>query len=264
MKKKKSIVVFLLLLLLLLILTSCSKNKSTLNISQNQGDFLKTKPETITSKYNIKYSGDFFIRLHFYLKKGKVDWEVKNSKGDIVLRGYVINENGTTYRQLTYPLNFSEELKRKKAVKPTSDTTVEIFNAEDKVDEEMRPFYLSNLNYQSMNQIIGEVGYHGKVKGKVVKIGWNDAIDEKLHLIDENTILVVPQTTPAYVAILSRCKGLIVDEGGVIGHASIVSREMEIPSIIGTKYATKVFSDGDLVEIDTNRKIVRKLLLKEG
>jgi len=131
MKKKKSIVVFLLLLLLLLILTSCSKSESALNISQSQGDFLKTKPETITSKYDIKYSGDFFIRLHFYLKKGKVDWEVENSKGDIVLRGYVINENGTTYRQLTYPLNFSEDLKQKKAVKPTSDTTVEIFNTED-------------------------------------------------------------------------------------------------------------------------------------
>jgi pyruvate,water dikinase len=61
--------------------------------------------------------------------------------------------------------------------------------------------------------------------------------------------------------LLNKCIGLITDEGGITSHASIVSRELQIPSIIGTKVATKVFSDGDLIEIDTSKNIAIKIAL---
>ena len=44
-------------------------------------------------------------------------------------------------------------------------------------------------------------------------------------------------------------------------HAAIVSREMNIPCVIGTKIATKVLKDGDLVEVDSNEGKIR--ILKE-
>lgn len=42
-------------------------------------------------------------------------------------------------------------------------------------------------------------------------------------------------------------------------HAAIISREMKIPCIVGTRDATQVFQDGDLVAVDTEKGIVRKL-----
>ena len=52
--------------------------------------------------------------------------------------------------------------------------------------------------------------------------------------------------------------GLVTDEGGITSHAAIVSRELKKPCIIGTKVATKVFRDGDIVEVDANTGIISK------
>lgn len=51
----------------------------------------------------------------------------------------------------------------------------------------------------------------------------------------------------------------IIDEVGILCHAAIVSREFKIPCIVGTKFATKVFKDGDLVEVDADKGVVRKI-----
>ena len=53
--------------------------------------------------------------------------------------------------------------------------------------------------------------------------------------------------------------GIITNEGGITSHAAIVSRELGIPCIIGTKIATKVLKDGDLVEVDADNGVVRIL-----
>ena len=60
---------------------------------------------------------------------------------------------------------------------------------------------------------------------------------------------------------MRKVKAIITDEGGVTSHAAIVSRELNIPCIIGTKSATQALKDGDMVEIDMERgniKIVYK------
>ncbi|KKR34185.1 MAG: Phosphoenolpyruvate synthase [candidate division CPR2 bacterium GW2011_GWC1_39_9] len=58
---------------------------------------------------------------------------------------------------------------------------------------------------------------------------------------------------------LKRAKAIITDEGGVTCHAAIVSRELNIPSLVGTKVATQVFENGDWVELDTRKGIARLL-----
>ena len=50
---------------------------------------------------------------------------------------------------------------------------------------------------------------------------------------------------------------IVTDEGGIGCHAAIVSRELKIPCIIGTKIATRVLEDGDTVEVDANKGIIR-------
>ncbi len=66
-------------------------------------------------------------------------------------------------------------------------------------------------------------------------------------------------TFPHFIAAMERCAAFVTDEGGILCHAAIVSREMRKPCVIGTKIATKVLKDGDLVEVDATKGIVRKL-----
>ncbi len=47
--------------------------------------------------------------------------------------------------------------------------------------------------------------------------------------------------------------------GGLLCHAAIVSRELGKPCVIGTKFATQILKDGDLVEVDANRGVVKIL-----
>ncbi len=77
----------------------------------------------------------------------------------------------------------------------------------------------------------------------------------------ENSILVAPMTTPEYVFIMKRSMAVITDTGGLTSHAAIVSRELRKPCIVGTKIATKVLRDGDLVEVDANEGVVK--IIKE-
>jgi phosphoenolpyruvate synthase/pyruvate phosphate dikinase len=51
-------------------------------------------------------------------------------------------------------------------------------------------------------------------------------------------------------------KGFVTNEGGLLSHAAIVARELKKPCIIGTKIATKVLKDGDLVEVNADTGVV--------
>jgi phosphoenolpyruvate synthase/pyruvate phosphate dikinase len=59
--------------------------------------------------------------------------------------------------------------------------------------------------------------------------------------------------------VLRKAGAIVTDEGGITSHAAIIARELKIPCIIGTKIATKVLEDGDLVEVDADNGTVRIL-----
>ena len=82
---------------------------------------------------------------------------------------------------------------------------------------------------------------------------------KEIKKIKKGDIIVSPMTTPEYTPILNKVAAIVTDEGGITSHAAVISREMKIPCIIGTKIATKVFKDGYLVEVDANKGIIKKL-----
>jgi len=51
----------------------------------------------------------------------------------------------------------------------------------------------------------------------------------------------------------------VTDEGGITSHAAIIAREMDKPCVIGTRNATKILKDGDLVQVDAVHGVVRIL-----
>jgi pyruvate,water dikinase len=63
-------------------------------------------------------------------------------------------------------------------------------------------------------------------------------------------VLVAPMTTPDWVPTLRRAAALVTDGGGMTCHAAIASRELGIPCIVGTRQATTVLRDGEVVTVD--------------
>lgn len=104
-----------------------------------------------------------------------------------------------------------------------------------------------------------------KFKGTVASQGKKKTIKGKVRIVfdpqdkwfKKGDILVAPMTSPEYVFLMKKSKAIITDAGGLTSHAAIVSREMKIPCIVNTKIATKVLKDGDLVEVDANKGIVK-------
>lgn len=101
----------------------------------------------------------------------------------------------------------------------------------------------------------GTVGFRGIIKGKV-KIVTHTKHLGKVH---EGDILVAQMTFPAFITAMHRAAAFVTDEGGITCHAAIIAREMKKPCVIGTKMATKVFHDGDMVEVDADRGVVKKV-----
>jgi pyruvate,water dikinase len=66
-------------------------------------------------------------------------------------------------------------------------------------------------------------------------------------------------TFPSMIMAMERAAAFVTDEGGILCHAAIIAREMKKPCVIATKNATKAFKDGDLIEVDANTGIVRKI-----
>jgi phosphoenolpyruvate synthase/pyruvate phosphate dikinase len=107
----------------------------------------------------------------------------------------------------------------------------------------------------SQDIIKGVVANKGKATGKVVvALGTVD-----FHKITKGCILVAHMTAPWYTPYIPKVKAIVTDEGGIGTHAAVISREFGIPCIIGTKIATKVLKDGDMVEVDADNGIVRKI-----
>lgn len=97
--------------------------------------------------------------------------------------------------------------------------------------------------------------YAKKIKGRVQVI--KDLKD--LTKFKKGNILVTPTTLPPYNNILITAKGIITDEGGLLSHAAVISREFKIPGIVGTRVATQRLKTGQLVELDAIKGVVKIL-----
>ena len=80
-------------------------------------------------------------------------------------------------------------------------------------------------------------------------------IDE-LDKIEEGDVMVTTMTTPDMVPAMRRASGIVTDEGGVTCHASIISRELGIPCVVGTGDATKTLKENTGVTLDGKKGLV--------
>ncbi|MBU1203681.1 MAG: phosphoenolpyruvate synthase [Nanoarchaeota archaeon] len=78
----------------------------------------------------------------------------------------------------------------------------------------------------------------------------------EINKIEKGDILVTEMTNPDYVIAMQKANAIVTDEGGLTSHASIVSREMGIPAIVGTENATQVLKDGQIITVDGGEGVV--------
>lgn len=107
---------------------------------------------------------------------------------------------------------------------------------------------------KNVEEITGLVTSKGKVTGNVRILSGSRHFDS----MQEGEVLVTSMTSPEFIVAMRKASAIITDEGGITCHAAIVSRELGIPCIVGTKVATRIFKDGDLVEVDADKGIVKK------
>ncbi len=107
----------------------------------------------------------------------------------------------------------------------------------------------------SPEEVKGQIAYPGRVIGPVrIMHTYHD-----IKKVEIGDILIANTTHPNYLPAMQKAAAFITNEGGVVSHAAIVAREMKKPCIVGTKNATKVFNNHDLVEVDANKGTVRKI-----
>lgn len=72
----------------------------------------------------------------------------------------------------------------------------------------------------------------------------------KISQFQKGEILVTKMTDPDWVAAFPLASAIVTDEGGKTAHAAIVSRELGIPCIVGTKAASKILKTGQEITVD--------------
>lgn len=102
--------------------------------------------------------------------------------------------------------------------------------------------------------VLGSIAFAGKARG-VARI----ILDPARQQFRDGEVLVTGMTRPEYLPLFRRAAAVVTDAGGVLSHAAITARELKKPCVIGTKIATQVLEDGDLVEVDAERGVVHVL-----
>lgn len=107
---------------------------------------------------------------------------------------------------------------------------------------------LTSISLDKTPIIKGSVAYRGKATGRARII-----LNNKAKNFSSGDVLVSISSSPELMPYILKCSAIITDEGGLGCHAAVISRELKKPCIIGTKIATQVLKDGDLVEVDANK-----------
>jgi len=148
-----------------------------------------------------------------------------------------------------------QELRRRSKSCVIIATEKGFYPAVGKEMEKIKRIILGKNKFSAAEDFRGLSASTGKAIGRVKIVKSSTEIGK----VKQGDILVAVMTRPDYVVAMKKAAAIVTNEGGITSHAAIVSRELGIPCIIGTKIATEVLHDGDLVEVNANHGWVRKM-----
>ena len=86
---------------------------------------------------------------------------------------------------------------------------------------------------------------------------------QQLDMVKEGDVIVTPMTTPDMVLVMGKASAIVTEVGGICCHAAMVSRELEIPCVVGTGNATSILYENMMIEVDGTRGVIFKFSEKE-
>ncbi|MEX0934105.1 MAG: PEP-utilizing enzyme, partial [Candidatus Paceibacterota bacterium] len=115
--------------------------------------------------------------------------------------------------------------------------------------------------HEFYREIKGKTANNGVVRGSakiiIADYGNFDGLKKIMETMNKGDILIAETTSPELMPACSKASAIVTNQGGMMSHAAIVSREMDIPCIVGTSNATDLIKDGDLIEVDGDNGVVR-------
>jgi rifampicin phosphotransferase len=110
------------------------------------------------------------------------------------------------------------------------------------------------------NELRGIASSPGVVRGRV-RVVLDPSLGFELH---PGEVLVAPFTDPAWTPLFVTAAAVVVETGSLLSHASIVARELGLPSVVAVPHATRLLADGQEVEVDGTHGLVRILQHCDG
>ncbi len=144
-------------------------------------------------------------------------------------------------------INFSLLYGVKGRIKALSGRAAHVFLKKFRFQRERRESFGGKL--------FGTCACPGAARGAVRIVNY----PEEMGRMKSGDIMLATQTYPSLVPAMKKAAAIVTEEGGLTCHAAIVSRELKIPCIVGIKGLLTFLKDGDRIEVDANKGVVRKL-----
>lgn len=116
----------------------------------------------------------------------------------------------------------------------------------DKARKFIKRLSIIKENIENIKLLQGDCASSGRARGEVTLVN----TVEDIKKMKEGNVLVSIATNPNLVSAIKKSAAIVTDIGGITCHAAIISRELGIPCVIGTRIATKVLKDGNVVDVD--------------
>ncbi len=238
------------------------KNKQQVILYKINSTDLKTLSITMQklalSRLDLKacWSGCHFYLMPFFKQLANL---AKTELRNIMM--FYTTEDMINLVQNNQPLSREELNNRKEAYLFVKQQNKVIFFSGEKAklarQESLDPFLPTTNNITTFK---GTIANKGKVIGivKLVKVDDLREIIKIAKSLDRNRkqIIVTGMTNPNMIPIIDKVAGIITDEGGMACHAAIISRERNVPCIVGCRIATDILTDGDEIELNADDGIV--------
>lgn len=243
-------------------------DNNTVSILAKRAELLK-KYKISSSIIELIQLCDKYALYHDYRK----EMQMKSIFGNYVLLWEVARRTGNKEEDLIWldceevaglldkPIDKKEVEKRKKAMTVvTLEKGIEVYsgNAAIRKKEELLDTNNTHLVHGTEDtvEIRGEAASPGKVTARVKICA---GVEEALRKIKKGDVLVCGMTLPDYLPAMRKASAIVTDEGGITCHAAIVGRELGKLTIVGCKIATSILKDNDLVEVDGDLGVIRKI-----
>ena len=214
--------------------------ESIKNDSRAKMNLIFFQPGSYRKAFLKKISAQFGVSLEDLSSYGKQD--VVNLFSDIRL-----SEKDTNERKDSYLMD-------------GKNNEIKYFQGQE-AKEMIARFYSGERKEE--NLLKGTIVSKGKVTAPVTVIRFgNNAfsrLSETIAKMPQGNVLVADTTGPELLLACKKASAILTNQGGMMSHAAIVSRELNIPCIVGLKTVTDLLKDGDMVEVDAEKGIVRKI-----